>query len=72
MIPPMDDDLKAYLDAMMTQINDKFERLLDQHSATRLDLDNTKGHVVYVMEDSLALSRRITKLEEEMRRMRDR
>ena len=33
----MDEELKAYLDAMMTQINDKFERTLDQLTALRAD-----------------------------------
>jgi hypothetical protein len=64
-------DFLAELGHMMAQINNQFERLLEQTAATRLDLENTKGHVVYVMEDSLALSRRITRLEEEMRRLRD-
>jgi hypothetical protein len=64
----MDEDLKRYLDSMMAQINGKLEDILDKLSAARADADNTKGHMIYVMEDSLTLSRRISKLEEQMRR----
>jgi hypothetical protein len=68
----MDDELKLYLASMMAQINTKLDDILDKLSATREDVDNTKGHLIYVMEDSLSLSKRITKLEEEIRRTRDR
>lgn len=42
----MDDETKTYLDAMMVQINNQFDRILDNLSAVRADTDNTKGHVL--------------------------
>lgn len=64
----MTDDEKAYWDGMMAQINVKLDDILDKLAAVRADTDNTKGHVLYVMNDSLTLSQRITKLEDEMRK----
>lgn len=64
----MTEDEKAFFTQMIETLNDKMGDLLDTITATRDDLTNTKGHVVYVMEDSLTLSRRISKLEDEMRK----
>lgn len=64
----MTEDEKAFFTQMIETLNNKMGDLLDTITATRDDLTNTKGHVVYVMEDSLTLSRRISKLEDEMRK----
>ncbi len=50
------------------QLNNKLDDILDKMAAMRADTDTTRGHVLYVMQDSLTLSQRITKLEEEMRK----
>jgi hypothetical protein len=55
---------------MMTQINDQFERVLDQMAGVRSDVDTMGGHLLHAMEDRLTLSRRVTRLEEDMRRLR--
>lgn len=55
----------------MAQINTKLDDILDKLSAVRADTDNTKGHLLYVMNDSLTLSQRITKLEDELRGRRE-
>lgn len=68
----MTEDEKAFFTQMIKTVNDKMGELLDAVTATRDDLTNTKGHVVYVMEDSLTLSRRISRLEDEMRKRDER
>ena len=55
----MTEDEKTFFTEMIKALNDKMGELLDAI---------TKGHVVYVMEDSLTLSRRISRLEDEMRK----
>ena len=72
----MDEELKAYLEAMetrivtglMTLINDNTERLLDGMQAMRQDVDSVRGHVLFGLQENLTLSQRITKLEEEIRK----
>jgi hypothetical protein len=66
----MTDDEKAFFENMLTQVNTKMADLLDAITLVRDDVTNTKGHVVYVMEDSLTLGRRISRLEDEMRQRR--
>ena len=61
-----DDDMRKF----MASINSKLDDILDTLSRDREDIDNTRGHVLYVMEDSLTLGKRITKLEDELRRQR--
>ena len=70
----LDDELKAYLDGMMTQINDKFERVLDRVGSLERDFQNTKE---FLVGDALVTGRRwldsearLSKLEEEVRRAR--
>jgi hypothetical protein len=62
----MDEEMRQF----MTQINTKLDDILDRLSRDREDIDNARGHLIYTMEDSLTLGKRITKLEEEMRRQR--
>jgi hypothetical protein len=50
----------------MTQVNTKLDDILDKLSAVRADTDTLRGHVIYGMNDSLTLSQRITKLEQQM------
>ncbi len=64
----MDDETRQYLDAMMKQINNQFDRILDSLSAMRQDSDNTKGHLLYGLQENLTLSQRLTKVEDELRR----
>lgn len=68
----MTDDEKAFFTRMIEAMNTKMAEVLDAITANRDDLTNTKGHVVYVMEDSLTLSRRISRLEDEMRKRDER
>ena len=50
------------------QVNDKLDDILDKLAAVRADTDTTRGFVLYAMQDSLTLSQRISKIEDEMRR----
>ena len=59
----MDEELKAYLDGMMTQINDKFERTIDQITALRADFQNTRG---FLLEDSIIAGRRMMSVEDRL------
>ena len=62
-----DDEFRRF----MAQINTKLDDILDKLSAVRADTDNTKGHLLFVMNESLTLSQRITKLEGELRGRHD-
>ena len=53
---------------MMTEINDGFERILDRLSHIRADTDDTRGHLLFGLNENLTLSQRITKLENERRK----
>lgn len=64
----MDEETKAYLDGMMAQINNQFDRVLDQMSAMRKDVETVHGHVLFGLQNNLTLGQRITKLEDEIRR----
>lgn len=66
----MTDEEKSYWDGRMAQINEKLDDILDKLAATRADTDTTKGHLLFGMQDSLTLSQRITKLEDDLRRHR--
>jgi hypothetical protein len=59
----MDEETRAYLDAMMVQINNQFERILDSLSMVRADAHNTKGHVLYGLKENLMLSQRVSRIE---------
>jgi hypothetical protein len=50
------------------QLNTKFDTTLDNPIAVREDTDTTKDHVIYGPQEHLALSQRLSKLEDEMRR----
>jgi hypothetical protein len=64
----MDEETKAYLDGMMAQINNQFDRVLDKMSAIRQDVETLHGHVIFGLQNNLTLGQRITKLEDEIRR----
>ncbi len=64
----MDEETRQYLDKMMQHLNDQFERILDSLSAIRQDNDNTRGHVLYGLQENLTLSQRLGKVEDELRR----
>jgi hypothetical protein len=66
----MDEETKAYLDAMMAQIYDQFERVVGLLAAVRSDIHSMSGHLIHATEDWQTLSRRVTRLEEEVRRPR--
>ena len=44
----MDEETKACLDAMMVQLSDKVERIVDEIRTLRSDFQNTKG---FLLED---------------------
>jgi hypothetical protein len=60
--------LDAHLHQMMKEINDGFERVLDRMSHIRADTDDTRGHLLYGLNENLTLSQRITKLENDRRK----
>lgn len=62
----MDEEMRQF----MAMINTKLDDILDRLSRDREDIESNRGHIVFVLEDSLTLSKRITKLEEEIRRER--
>ncbi len=64
------DMMGARLDTMMGQINTKLDDLLSGMEAMRRETDVTRGHLAFVLEDSVTLGRRLTRLEEEVRRLR--
>ena len=64
----MDDEMRQFMQAINTKLDD----ILDRVSRDREDIENTRGHVVYVMENSLTLGKRVTKLEDEIRKLRRR
>jgi hypothetical protein len=49
-------------------INNKLESILDQLKAVREDLDTTRAHVLYGLQENLTVSQRVARLEEQMRR----
>jgi hypothetical protein len=51
----MDEELRAYLDAMRKEINDNQERLLNRIAALEQDFQNTKG---FLIGDALIAGRR--------------
>lgn len=57
----MDEELRAYLDALIGRMNTKLDEILNKLSALRADADNTK---TFLIEDALTLGRRMTSLEE--------
>lgn len=62
----MDDEMRQF----MAQINTKLDDILDRLSRDREDIESTRGHLLYTLKDSLTLGKRITKLEDEIRRQR--
>ena len=66
----MDESEKQYFDGLLSAVNTKLEDILDRLSTARTDIQNNQGHIVYALEDSLSLGRRVTKLEDEIRRLR--
>jgi hypothetical protein len=66
----MDEETRGYFDGVMKTVNTKLDDILDKLSVVRKDIENNQGHIVYALEDSLSLGKRITKLEDEIRRLR--
>lgn len=62
----MDEELRAYLDHMLLQINDQFERVLERITTMGADLRNTKS---FLLEDAIVLGRRVTSIEERLDRL---
>jgi uncharacterized protein Yka (UPF0111/DUF47 family) len=56
----MDDETKAAFEALMTRMNDQFERVLDTMTLLRRDFQNAKG---FLIEDALVLGERVTNVE---------
>jgi len=70
-----DDELRAHLAAMEARIlqplNTKLDDILDKLSRQQEELHAMRGHMLYAMEDSLTMGKRITKLEDEIRHRRE-
>jgi hypothetical protein len=64
----MTEDETKYWDRRMAEISGKMDDILDKLKAVREDVDNSRGQVLFGLQESLTLSQRITKLEEAMRR----
>ncbi len=66
----MDDELRAYLDAMRSEFNDAQERLLNRLASLEQDFQNTKG---FLVGDAIVSGRRWLDLDERVNRLeRDR
>jgi len=66
----MDEELRAYLDAMRREFNDANERLLNRMASLEQDFQNTKG---FLVGDALVTGRRWLDLDERLGRLeRDR
>lgn len=66
----MDEELRAYLDAMRKEFNDAQERVLNRIAALEQDFQNTKG---FLVGDALVGGRRWLDLDERVSRLeRDR
>ena len=66
----MDDELRAYLDAMRSEFNDAQERLLNRLASLQQDFQNTKG---FLVGDAIVSGRRWLDLDERVNRLeRDR
>jgi len=76
----MDEELKAYLVAMEARItaaileplNTKLDDILDRGARQQEDLHAIRGHLIYQLEDALTAGKRITKLEDELRQLKER
>ena len=75
----MDEELRAYLDeidrravarseALMRQLNDQYEKLLNTITALRRDFTNTKG---FLIEDALVLGERLNAVERRLDRLEE-
>ncbi len=62
----MDEELKAYLDAMRREINDGQERLLNRLAGLEQDFINTKG---FLVSDAIVSGRRWLDLDETVPRL---
>ena len=66
----MDDELRAYLDAMRSEFNNAQERLLNRLASLEQDFQNTKG---FLVGDAIVSGRRWLDLDERVNRLeRDR
>ena len=62
----MDDELRAYLDAMRSEFNDAQERLLNRLASLEQDFQNTKG---FLVGDAIVSGRRWLDLDERVNRL---
>jgi hypothetical protein len=62
------EDETKYWDNRMAEISVKMDDILDKLKAVREDVDNSRGQVLFGLQENLTLSQRITKLEQTMRR----
>lgn len=66
----MDEDLRAYLDAMRKEFNDAHEKLLNRLASLEGDFQNVRG---FLLNDAAVSSRRWLDLENRLSRLeRDR
>lgn len=62
----MDDELRSYLEGMMGQINNQFERMLEGITALGADYQNAK---TFLVEDALVNGRRLRSFESRLERV---
>ena len=62
----MDDELRAYLDAMRSEFNDAQERLLNRLASLEQDFQNTKG---FLVGDAIVSGRRWLDLDARVNRL---
>jgi hypothetical protein len=61
--------MNARFDALMTRMNDQFERVVDTMGSLNADLRNTKA---FLIEDAIVLGRRVSSIENRLDRMEKR
>ena len=59
----MDDETKAAFEALMTRMNDQFERVIDRINLLGADFRNTKA---FLIEDAIGMERRMFNLEDRL------
>jgi hypothetical protein len=55
--------MNARFDALMTRMNDQFERVIDTMGSLSTDLRNTKA---FLLEDAIVLGRRVASIEDRL------
>ena len=65
----MDDETRAAFAALMTRMNDQFEKVIDRINLLGADFRNTKA---FLIEDAIGMERRMFSLEDRITRLEKR